>query len=203
MRIAFRLRSPAPGAMRAARPPLDRTGGPERNAAVIAFVPLSTADGAAVEALLDRAFGLDRHSRTAYKVRGPAAPLAALSLAAVADGRLIGTIQCWPVRLHGDDGAARPLVMIGPVAVDPGFQRDGIGRQLMTRALDAARAEGLDDALMLIGDPEYYGRFFGFTAAATAMWRLPGPVERHRLLARGPGVPEGAGAIEPRVTAAA
>lgn len=168
---------------------------------MIVFVPLSTVDGAAVEALLDRAFGPDRHSRTAYKVRGPAAPLAALSLAAVADGRLIGTIQCWPVRLHGDDGEARPLVMIGPVAVDPGFQRDGIGRQLMTRALDAARAEGLDDALMLIGDPEYYGRFFGFDATHTADWRLPGPVERHRLLARGDAVPAVAGLLGPAVAA--
>jgi len=168
---------------------------------VIAFVPLSTVDGAAVEALLDRAFGPDRHSRTAYKVRGLAAPLAALSLAAVADGRLIGTIQCWPVRLHGDDGEARPLVMIGPVAVDPGFQRDGIGRQLMTRALDAAHAEGLDDALMLIGDPEYYGRFFGFDANRTADWRLPGPVERHRLLARGDAVPAVAGLLGPAVAA--
>ena len=168
---------------------------------MIAFVPLSTVDGAAVEALLDRAFGPDRHSRTAYKVRGSAAPLAALSLAAVTGTRLIGTIQCWPVRLHGDDGEARPLVMIGPVAVDPGFQRDGIGRQLMTRALDAARAEGLDDALMLIGDPEYYGRFFGFDASRTADWRLPGPVERHRLLARGDAVPAVAGLLGPAVAA--
>ena len=56
---------------------------------------------------------------------------------------------------------------------------------------------------MLIGDPEYYGRFFGFSAEATAGWRLPGPVEARRLLARGPGVPAGTGAIGPRVTAVA
>jgi predicted N-acetyltransferase YhbS len=36
---------------------------------------------------------------------------------------------------------------------------------------------------VLIGDPEYYGRF-GFTAEATAGWEVPGPVERRRLLAR-------------------
>jgi predicted N-acetyltransferase YhbS len=36
----------------------------------------------------------------------------------------------------------------------------------------------------MIGDPEYYGRFFGFSAAITGGWVLPGPVERHRLLAR-------------------
>ena len=32
--------------------------------------------------------------------------------------------------------------------------------------------------MMLVGDPEYYGRFWGFSADATAGWRLPGPVER-------------------------
>ncbi|NYD89377.1 GNAT family N-acetyltransferase [Sphingomonas melonis] len=170
---------------------------------MIAFVPLATVAGAAVEALLDRAFGPDRHTRTAYKVRGGVAPIAALSIAAVEDGALIGTIQCWPVLLHGDDGVAYPLVMIGPVAVEPGRQRDGIGRQLMTRALDAAGAEGLDDVLMLIGDPEYYARFFGFDAGRTADWRLPGPVERHRLLSRGARVPAIAGLLGPAVPATA
>ena len=184
--------------MRAARP-LSGAGG---TPAVIAFEPLSTVDGAAVEALLDRAFGPDRHTRTAYQVRGAGAPIAALSLAAIVERRLIGTIQCWPVCLHGDDGADRPLVMIGPVAVDPDRQRDGIGRQLMTRALDAAQAQGLDDALMLIGDAEYYGRFFGFDATRTAGWRLPGPVERHRLLARGDAVPAVAGVLGPARAAA-
>ena len=51
--------------------------------------------------------------------------------------------------------------------------------------------------MMLIGDPEYYGRFFGFSAERTADWRLPGPVERHRLLARGPDVPALAGMLGP------
>ncbi|MGP7796051.1 GNAT family N-acetyltransferase [Sphingomonas sp. CLY1604] len=164
---------------------------------MIAFVPLSTVDGAAVEALLDRAFGTDRHARTAYKVRGAALPIPALSIAATHGDRLIGTIQCWPVRLMDDDGRSHPLVMIGPVAVDPDRQRDGIGRDLMTRMLAAAQAEGLDDRLMLIGDPEYYGRFFGFDAARTGAWRLPGPVERHRLLARGDAIPAVAGMLGP------
>lgn len=167
------------------------------------FVPLADIDGAAVEALLDRAFGTDRHGRTAYKVRGSVAPIAPLSFAALDGTALIGTIQCWPVVLSGDDGSTYPLVMIGPVAVEPGRQRDGIGRQLMTRALDAAAAQGLDGALMLIGDPEYYARFFTFNATRTGGWRLPGPVERHRLLARGADVPAVAGMLGPATTSAA
>ena len=165
------------------------------------LVAIETVAAAAVESLLDRAFGPDRHARTAYRLRAGAAPLRELSFALVEDGALLGTIQCWPVRFLGDDGGDIPLVLVGPVAVAPERQQSGLGRRLTAAALAAADSQGLD--LMLVGDPEYYGRFFGFSAAATAGWRLPGPVERHRLLARGAGVPHGAGEIAPRVTAAA
>ncbi|MHC9417772.1 GNAT family N-acetyltransferase [Sphingomonas citri] len=165
------------------------------------LVAIETVAAAAVESLLDRAFGPDRHARTAYRLRAGTAPLRELSFALIDEGALLGTIQCWPVRFLGDDGADIPLVLVGPVAVAPERQQGGLGRRLTAAALAAADSRGLD--LMLIGDPEYYGRFFGFSAAATADWRLPGPVERHRLLARGAGVPRGAGEIAPRVTAAA
>lgn len=162
--------------------------------------PLTPDMADAVEALLDRAFGPERRERTAYKVRGDAPPIAALGFAALENGELIGSIQCWPVALILDAGQASPLVMVGPVAVAPERQGDGIGRRLTEIALDAAAAQGLDRALCLIGDPEYYSRFFGFTAERTGVWRVPGPVERHRLLARGPDVPAGAGVLGPRST---
>jgi len=155
----------------------------------------------AVESLLDRAFGPDRHARTAYAVRGAATALPQLSFAAVDGGTLVGSIQCWPVSLTLDGGGAVPLAMVGPVAVEPARQQGGLGRQLMAAALAAAALAGDDRALTLIGDPEYYGRFFGFSAERTAQWRLPGPVERRRLLARGADVPDAAGLLGPRVHA--
>lgn len=167
---------------------------------MIELIALDTVDQAAVEALLDRAFGVDRRRRTAYRLREGTQAIPALSLAALEDGALVGTIQCWPVMLTGDDGTTTPLTLLGPVAVEPGRQRDGIGRMLMLASLEAASRTGLDRAIMLIGDPEYYTRFFGFTAERTGAWRLPGPVERHRLLARGADVPAVAGTIGPRVT---
>lgn len=164
---------------------------------MIELVALETIDAAAVEQLLDRAFGADRHLRTAYRLRDGVSALRGPSLAAIEDGVLIGTIQLWPVLFTGNDGRRVPLTLVGPVAVEPERQRDGIGRKLVAAALDRVP----DDALMLIGDPEYYGRFFGFTADRTAEWRLPGPVEQRRLLARGESVPDGAGTIGPRVPA--
>lgn len=173
---------------------------------VNALVPLARIDSAAVDALLDRAFGPDRHGRTAYTVRAGTQPVPELSFAALDEsGALIGAIQCWPVALACDGGGSVPMVMVGPVAVDPAWQQGGIGRALMARMLDAVAAGSVAgaDALMLIGDPEYYGRFFGFTAERTRGWRLPGPFEPRRLLARGNGVPDCAGALGPRLRQAA
>ena len=170
---------------------------------MLEFVPIATVDPAAVEALLDRAFGRDRHAKTAYRLREGVAPIPELSFAAIEDGVLVGTIQCWPVEIAGDDGGVHALVLVGPVAVDPARQRGGLGKELMHQSLDAAVERDLDGAMMLVGDPEYYGRFWGFSADATAGWRLPGPVEQHRLLARGPDVPAIGGIIRPRVTVAA
>jgi predicted N-acetyltransferase YhbS len=149
----------------------------------ITLAPLADADPAAVEALLDAAFGSDRHGRTAYKLRVGVAVLPELSLAALDGGELLGTLQSWPIELVQEDGSAESLVLVGPVAVRPDRQRDGIGKVLVTEALRRADERG-EHALLLIGDPEYYDRFFSFTAEATGGWEVPGPVERHRLLAR-------------------
>ncbi|MDB5715557.1 MAG: N-acetyltransferase [Sphingomonadales bacterium] len=137
---------------------------------------LARAEPAAVEALLDDAFGADRHGRTAYRIREGMEIIAALSLAAFdSEDRLVGTLQCWPVAL--DDV---PLTLVGPVAVLPGLQRGGIGRAMMA----ALMAKRQPNPLVMIGDPEYYGRFFGFSADATQQWTVPGPVDRRRLLCK-------------------
>jgi predicted N-acetyltransferase YhbS len=150
---------------------------------VTEILPLDQIPAAQVERLLDAAFGADRHGRTAYKLRAGTKAIPSLSFAAFDGGVLIGSLQSWPVVLQTPSGARAPLTLVGPVAVSPALQRGGIGRMLMTHMLGIADA-GVADALMMIGDPEYYGRFFGFTADATGGWHLPGPVERHRLLAR-------------------
>lgn len=165
---------------------------------MVQLVPIGEVAEAAVEGLLDRAFAPGRHARTAYRIRDGVAAIPELSFAAIEDGAVVGTVQCWPVCLTDADARCWPLVMIGPVAVEPERQNGGLGRRLMLAALDAAAAAGLDRALCLIGDPDYYGRFFGFRAEATGGWEVPGPVERHRLLARGDAVPAVPGRLGPR-----
>ena len=153
------------------------------------LIPLAAVDPAMVEAVLDRAFGPDRHARTAYRIRAGMPPLDGLSFAALdADDLLVGTIQCWPIGLLTPEGTQVPLVMVGPVAVVPERQGEGFGIGLMSAMIeaDARLAEHSGGSLpqVLIGDPEYYGRW-GFTDAVTGGWRCPGPYEQRRLLARG------------------
>lgn len=149
---------------------------------MIRLAPLREASTDAVEALLDAAFGRDRHGRTAYRLRVGAHADPALSFAAFDGEALVGSLQSWPIALITPD-AAWPLVLVGPVAVAPDRQGIGIGRA-MIRAMLAAADERGEPALTLIGDPEYYGPPFGFSAAETGGWSLPGPWEPHRLLAR-------------------
>jgi predicted N-acetyltransferase YhbS len=148
------------------------------------IIPLADVDPVLVEDLLDQAFEPARRQRTAYKVREGTQWLPALSFAAVdADDMLAGTIQCWPVALTDSNGRAHPMIMVGPVAVLPDQQGAGYGKALMTAALTAIDPRAPLPQVM-IGDPEYYERFFGFTNAHTGGWRLPGPFEQRRLLCR-------------------
>ncbi|HZF46699.1 MAG TPA: N-acetyltransferase, partial [Sphingomonadaceae bacterium] len=150
----------------------------------LTLISLDAVDPALIEELLDRAFGPDRHGRTAYKVREGMDWLPGLSFAALdKDDHLVGTIQTWPVALTDPQGRAHPMLMVGPVAVVPERQGEGFGQALMLAMLGA-----LDDRAplpqVLIGDADYYGRFFGFSAAPTGGWTVPGPYEQDRLLVR-------------------
>jgi predicted N-acetyltransferase YhbS len=138
---------------------------------------LSNLAAGVVDSLLDDAFGLDRHQRTAYLLRKGMQAIDHLSLGILDGDELVGSVQCWPIRV-GDAA----LVLVGPVAVASHRQNAGIGTRLMQLMLDAMQAG--DAPMVMIGDPDYYGRFFGFHADSTSGWDVAGPVERHRLLAR-------------------
>ena len=166
------------------------------------LIPLDQADPAAVELVLDAAFGPDRHKRTAYAIRQDAECLAALCFAAFEEsGALVGTIQAFPVALIDPAGRAHPLIMIGPVAILPERQGQGFGRARMAAqraAIESVRADGATPLpQVLIGDEPYYGKF-GFTEAPRG-WKCPGPWDPARLLVRAenPAVLPGEGMLGP------
>jgi predicted N-acetyltransferase YhbS len=152
--------------------------------AVLCSIDIADHDG--IEKLLNAVFGTSRHGRTAYKLRAGTQAIGAMSFCIIGnDEALIGSIQCWPVKITSDDGPDFAMVLVGPVAVSPDWQNEGHGQMLMNAALEAAMLEG-NPPMMLIGDAEYYARF-GFAAAETGGWRLPGHWEAERLLLRNAG----------------
>ena len=155
----------------------------ERPIALFHLIAAQAADLPQIEALLDAGFGPARRNRTAYRLRDGVAADPALSFVARDGDAIIGSLQCWPLQLRSVAGAKSPLVLLGPVVTVADRQGEGIASALMTRALAAVDAANAPPVL-LIGDEPFYGRF-GFSAAATAGWHLPGPVARERLLLRG------------------
>lgn len=81
----------------------------------------------------------------------------AVSLVAVAEGRIVGHVAVSPVTIEDGTGGWFGL---GPLAVEPAAQRNGIGSRLMTEALEALHKGGAGGVVVL-GDPSYY-RHFGF-----------------------------------------
>lgn len=149
---------------------------PTRDAAPFAIRAERASDVAARELLLDACFGEHRHARTCQRLRDGRVPAEGLAFSALHRGRLVGTVRLW----HVSAGGVLALVL-GPLAVDASCRSLGIGAALMKHTLAAAAARG-HGAVILRGDPAYYGRF-GFTAGKTGELTLPGPFEPERLLA--------------------
>ena len=129
-------------------------------------------DAASVRALVTRAFaahddsdGIEPSLIDALREAGALT----FSLVAVQDGEVVGHLAASPATIGGRSG----WTGIGPVAVDPGHQRQGIGSALVRAAIERLRRSGARGAV-LIGDPAFYGPL-GFAPATDCHWRDIGP----------------------------
>lgn len=129
-----------------------------------------------VEALYDLCFAPGREALSSYRLRDAVAPVAQLShVARDAEGILAGAIRYWPV-----DVAGAPALLLGPVAVHPTRQGEGLGGALIQASLEVATASGWA-RVMLVGDAPYYGRF-GFRRLPDV--QMPPPTNPARVLGR-------------------
>lgn len=130
-----------------------------------------------VEALYDLVFAPGREALSSYRLREDVAPIADLCLVA-RDGDFIlaGAIRVWPVKVATSDA-----LLLGPIAVHPTRQGEGLGRLLIENVLSRAKAAGWARA-MLVGDLPYYSRF-GFERLEDV--HMPGPTNPDRILGRG------------------
>lgn len=132
-------------------------------------------DIVAREALLDRCLGERRVAKSSERLREGRLPAQGLALIAERDGAVVATVRLWHVAAAG-----APALLLGPLAVLPELQGEGVGKAMMREAIWRAACRG-HGAVLLVGDAGYYERF-GFANALTRGLAMPGPVERERFL---------------------
>jgi predicted N-acetyltransferase YhbS len=135
------------------------------------------ADALEVEALLDTCFAPGRTALSSYRLREGVPPARTLCLLVRGEmGEVAGSIRFWPVRVAGHDA-----MLMGPVAIHPTRQGEGLGALLIQSGLD--RAAVADVArILLVGDLPYYARF-GFARLDGVT--MPPPTNPDRVLGRG------------------
>lgn len=148
---------------------------PCRPPAAYELVPETPSHGAAIERLLDRAFGPGRFAKSSERVREFAEYAPELSFCAVADGEVVGVVRMWRASVGG-----QPITFLGPLAVEANTRGSGLGAQLVGAACDAAREAG-EAAVVLVGDLPFFGRL-GFDVADAVT--MPTPSDPKRVLAR-------------------
>jgi putative acetyltransferase len=99
-----------------------------------------------------------------------------LSLVAEEEGEIVGQIAFSPVTIEGQDDG---WLGLGPVAVAPARQRQGIGTVLIRQGLAVLRAQGAPGCVLL-GNPKYYARF-GFAHDPRLSYRTVPPPYFQRL----------------------
>lgn len=80
-----------------------------------------------------------------------------LSLVAERNNEIIGHILLTKIQIKNDQQSVEALTL-APVAVKPGFQKQGIGSMLIHEAHDIAKRLGFQ-SVVLLGHPTYYPRF--------------------------------------------
>ena len=127
-----------------------------------------------VEALFDSAFGPGRHGLSAYRLRDGVEPAPGLSLTMRDEfGSLAGGIRFWPILVGG-----ALALLLGPVAVHPTRQGEGLGGALIRGGIARAKQRGWK-VIFLVGDEPYYRRF-GFSRAKGVTF--PPPTDPARIL---------------------
>jgi len=129
-------------------------------------------DAPAIREVNKRAFGQDQEGNIVDALRTNGA--VSLSLVAAVNGRIVGHIMYSPITVGGViTGAA-----LGPMAVVPEYQRQGIGSKLV----EAGNEKLQDDDcpfIIVLGHPNYYPRF-GFRPASMygieCEWTVPDDV---------------------------
>lgn len=117
-------------------------------------------DAASIDSLLRRSFPTSAEAELVQQLREDG--LLTLGVVATDDeGQVLGYAAFSPVTLNGED---RQWVGLAPLAVDESVRGQQLGKQLIYEGLDTLNEFGYA-AVVVLGDPAYFGRY-GFEPAA-------------------------------------
>ena len=135
-------------------------------------------DNNEVESLLNLVFTPQRNKLGSYYFRKNVSRVEFLCKVIKNDyGHIIGSIRYWPVYIGKKKISC---LLLGPLAVHPICQGEGIGAKLILNTLDLAEKYGWE-RVILVGDESYYSRF-GFKKKLAKDLIFPKPVNQDRLL---------------------
>ena len=154
------------------------------------------ADWWEVEELYDLCFAPGRTALSSYRLRDDVAPVPELCLCLWDDDSqtLSGAIRYWPILVGGV-----AALLLGPVAVHPTRQGEGLAGLLIRESLARARRLGWA-RVMLVGDAPYYGRF-GFARLDGVVMPPPTNPDRVLGLSLAPGAWQGVSGVVTRYVA--
>lgn len=130
------------------------------------------------EKVVKRAFANAEHSdndehNLVRRIRNSNVFIPELSLVAINDNNeQVGHILLSKIKIKNEDQVVESLAL-APVSVLPEYQNQGVGKLLISKALQKAK-ELRFNSVVVLGHPEYYPKF-GFKKAST--WGIKAPFE--------------------------
>jgi predicted N-acetyltransferase YhbS len=119
-------------------------------------------DSGGIRYVLETAFGRRDEVDIVHRIRKTEGFIPSLSLVADSDGFIIGHAMFSEVMVYSGE-TAWEAVVLGPIAVMPDLQRQGVGGMLIRTGMQHCRELGYA-LVVLTGHPAYYTRF-GFAPA--------------------------------------
>ena len=131
-----------------------------------------------IEDLLDLVFSPSRKNLSSYSLRKNVPKISTLSFVAKNNkDSIVGIIRNWPIFIESRKNLS---LLIGPIAIHPTFQGEGLGAYLINYSIKESRKYGWERAV-LIGDIQYY-KSFGFFQQNNNKIDFPSPTDPQRVL---------------------
>ena len=131
-----------------------------------------------VERLLDLVFTPRRKLLSSYQLRSSANKVDNLSYVIKDNSnKVVGSIRFWNIKV--DSHNSRGL-LLGPLAVHPIYQSEGLGEKLVLNGIEKAYSDNWN-WIVLVGDLGYYSKF-GFSKKPTVGISIGDGFDNERLL---------------------